>query len=236
MLTHLFPLRYSFSNMKPLPVREAAERLGVAPQRVRALIRAGRLPASRLGRAWVVEPIDPNWESSPRRPGRPLRAANAWALLAVLSGSSPDWVDRAVRSRLRKRARDRRWVEAALRFSEPRSVVHKWRVLEPDLRRVSEEFPLLRSGLSAGDPRLDVVPVNDGIDAYVSEQVLSEIDARFHPLKSGDSPNLVLRVPSQEWVLRQDRAPVFVLAADLLDDADPRVSRAAHQVIKDLAS
>jgi hypothetical protein len=55
-------------------------------------------------------------------------------------------------------------------------------------------------------------------------------------LKSGDSPNLVLRVPSQEWVLRQDRAPVFVLAADLLDDADPRVSRAAHQVIKDLAS
>lgn len=37
-----------------LTVTEAAARLGVSPRRVQALIQAGRLPATRFGRAWQL--------------------------------------------------------------------------------------------------------------------------------------------------------------------------------------
>jgi len=42
---------------KTVTTAEAAERLGTTPARVRALIRAGRLRAVKLGRRWAVNPI-----------------------------------------------------------------------------------------------------------------------------------------------------------------------------------
>ena len=55
-----------------LTTREAAERLGITPRRVTALIKSGRLPATKLGDIWVINPEDlelvgdrkvgnPNW-------------------------------------------------------------------------------------------------------------------------------------------------------------------------------
>lgn len=41
--------------MAPIDTAEAARRLGVTPARVRQLIRAKRLPATRLGRDWAIE-------------------------------------------------------------------------------------------------------------------------------------------------------------------------------------
>lgn len=41
--------------MATIDTREAARRLGVTPARVRQLIKAGRLPATRLGRDWAIE-------------------------------------------------------------------------------------------------------------------------------------------------------------------------------------
>jgi len=41
-----------------LSVVESAERLGVSPARVRALIKAGQLPACKSGRAWVLREED----------------------------------------------------------------------------------------------------------------------------------------------------------------------------------
>jgi excisionase family DNA binding protein len=216
-------------------VREAAEQLGVAPRRVRALIQDGRLPARRLGRSWAIDSSEDSWDGGSRRPGRPLRSANAWALLAILHGSSPDWVAPAVRSRLKKRASDRAWVEAALRHGEPRADVLRWRVLAPDLERIPLEFPLIPGGLSANDPGIDVLPIGAEVDAYVSPRIVSSIRSRFRPLESADASNLILRVPSDEWVLQQERAPSSVVAADLLDHPDPRVSRAARRLLRDLA-
>lgn len=220
--------------MDVLSVQEAAERLGIAPQRVRALIRAGRLPARRLGRAWAIQPADPGWDSRPRKPGRPLRAANAWALLAILDGGSPGWIDPAVRSRLRKRARDPQWVESALIYGEQRSSIHRWRLLPPDLERIKKSFPLVLSGLSADDPGIDVVPVSAELDAYLDRSALSGIRRQFHPLESSEAPNLILRIPSIDWILHLRHAPSSVVAADLLDHLDPRVHRAAHRLLKQL--
>lgn len=41
--------------MATIDTAEAARRLGITPTRVRQLIRAGRLPATRLGRDWAIE-------------------------------------------------------------------------------------------------------------------------------------------------------------------------------------
>jgi excisionase family DNA binding protein len=53
-----------------LTTEEAAERLGVTPARVRAMIIAGRLSATRFGRAHVIREADLR-QVEDRKPGRP---------------------------------------------------------------------------------------------------------------------------------------------------------------------
>lgn len=56
--------------MKILSVSTAAERLGVTPRRVIALIQAERLPATQLGREWAIREADLKMVEH-RKPGRP---------------------------------------------------------------------------------------------------------------------------------------------------------------------
>lgn len=41
-----------------LTATQAAALLGITPRRVRALIKAGRLPAAKFGRDWLITPTD----------------------------------------------------------------------------------------------------------------------------------------------------------------------------------
>ena len=50
----------------------AAKRLGVSQDRVLALIKAGRLPAKKLGRDWFIDPKDLKLVAV-RKPGRPRK-------------------------------------------------------------------------------------------------------------------------------------------------------------------
>jgi len=234
-LTQLFLCRNNSVNMKAWSVRETAERLGVSEQRVRAMVRSGRLQASKVGHRWVVESDAGDLRRS--RPGRPLAAANAWALLALLSGESPDWVHPSARSRLRRRLSDFNWLEVSLADSQPRALVLRWRVLPGDLSKLQDAVRLVYSGLSANRPELDVVPSSRQIDAYVDERSLRDVELRFRPDQSSANPNLILRLPSHDWVLRQGaQAPRAVVAADLLRHDDPRVARAARRLLERLAS
>lgn len=56
--------------MNILTTTEAATRLGVSPRRVQALIKAGRLPAQKLGRDWMIRAQDLKLVED-RKPGRP---------------------------------------------------------------------------------------------------------------------------------------------------------------------
>lgn len=64
-----------------ISTKEAAARLGITPRRVQALIAAGRLPATRIGRALVIRDSDlsliaerptgrPRLTSAGQRPGQ----------------------------------------------------------------------------------------------------------------------------------------------------------------------
>jgi excisionase family DNA binding protein len=64
--------------MKLLTTAQVAEQLGVHRTRVNVLIKAGRLPAQRFGRAYLIQEKDLQLVSE-RRVGRPPKEAKAQA-------------------------------------------------------------------------------------------------------------------------------------------------------------
>lgn len=60
--------------MNLLTTREVAARLGVTTKRVQALIRAGRLPAEKFGRDYMIKESDLKLVED-RKPGRPRKYA-----------------------------------------------------------------------------------------------------------------------------------------------------------------
>ncbi len=220
--------------MNLMSVDQAARALGVSPRRVRALIASNRVPAVKLGRSWAVDrSVLPSRRR--RRSGRPISTENAWALLALLSGSPAPWVDVFSRSRLKRRLLNRDWLEKALESSEPRAAVYSWRILPSDLPKL-KDYGLVRSGLAAHIPGLDIVPTDNALDGYVSAKALAQIERELQPAKSPDNPNVVLRVPSQPWVLSRGAvAPPAVVAADLLAHPDSRVARAGRKLLQAIA-
>ncbi len=212
-------------------ISDVASELDISPQRVRVLAKRGLIDAAKVGNRWLVKDIG----ARRSHPGRPLSAANAWAVLALLSGEDPAWVVPSVRSRLRRRMREPGWLARAIASSQPRASVEKLRVLPGDLKRLEGRSPV-RSGLSADFPEYDLRPESGSLDAYVSRRDYESIDERFRPLADAARPNLILRIPEQDWVLRRaDRAPLAVAAADLLNADDPRVRRSARDLISKLS-
>ncbi len=88
-------------------VAEAAEVLGVHPQRVHQRIREGSLPAEKIGNQWSVEMNDLRRIRRHARPGRPLSSKSAWDLLAVVAGDRvASELSPSARSRARSRLRN----------------------------------------------------------------------------------------------------------------------------------
>lgn len=57
-----------------LTTTQAAKFLSVSVRRVQAMVKAGRLPATRLGRDWGIQEAD-LVKIGPRKSGRPLKSA-----------------------------------------------------------------------------------------------------------------------------------------------------------------
>ncbi len=214
-----------FVLMRAWSSREAAEELGLSAQRIRALAGAGRLKAHKVGGRWVV---DPATAARDPRAGRPLSSSAAWAILAELSSARAAWIHPAAMSRLRRRMREPEWVIESLRTGQARAHTVHWRALPSDLAKIIEKVTLVRTGLSAVTHGLDILPGSDALDAYVDRRTLRFVERQFRPARESDEPNLTLRVPDQPWVLTYSEAPLAVVAADLLLDGNPRVSRAGR--------
>jgi len=226
-----------------ISVAEAAKRLDVVPQRVRAMIADGRLPAHRVGHQYVLDAaaVD-RFSREQRMRSRPLNSANAWALLAVLAGLPEERAlsDRPMRSRKRVRSLLNEGAEAvvtALLRSQPRAALHPWRVLPSDADGLLEEPRLIKTGLSANAKGIDVryQPRRDGVDAYVSRSDLRSLERQLRPIENSADTNLLLRVPEgADWILGEPIAPLSVIGADLLAHGDARVARAGRHAVERL--
>jgi hypothetical protein len=130
--------------------------------------------------------------------------------------------------------RDIDWLIRALGSSQARATIERLRVLPSDLSKLPSEVRIVPSGLSAITKEFDIVPGCEGIDAYISPEGLRRVKRRFKPTAAKREGNLILRVPTVTWILGSDRAPIAIVAADLLDSEDPRVSRAGKDVLRGL--
>jgi hypothetical protein len=217
--------------MKAWSTRDAAEELGISVQRIRVLAGAGRLSAHKVGGRWIVEEVSRAREP---RAGRPLSSTAGWAILAELSGARVSWMQASALSRLRRRMREGEWVIDSLLHGDPRSRLVRWRALPSDLAKMAIEASLIPTGLSAVTGDIDLVAASAELDAYVSRRTLGLIERRFQPAKETEEPNITLRVPDLPWILTLSRAPLAVVAADLLRHPDPRVSRAGGDALRGL--
>ena len=72
--------------MASVSVAEAAKSLGVGVSRIHQRIADGSLRAERVGSQWVVDELSLLRVAERHRPGRPLSARSAWAIIALAEG------------------------------------------------------------------------------------------------------------------------------------------------------
>jgi excisionase family DNA binding protein len=218
--------------VRPRSVAQAAATLGVSPQRVRALIAAGALPARRVGGRWLVdgEAVERR-RAGDRLPNRPLSPRNAWALLAIAAGERPSGVDPAAASRLRRRLAEQGLAGmTSLLVRRARRVAV--RVHPGERNRLLEDPALVRSGAAAAAELGLGLIAPDSAEGYVAAADLDGLVAR-HALRPSGEPNVVLRVVDGPWPFRPGTriAPLPVVAIDLLEDDDPRAHAAGRAAL-----
>lgn len=198
-----------------LSVEAAAGRLGVSERRVRALIAAGRLPAERAGRAWVIDPAALGLIEGVRPVGRPLGVEAAWSeLLGDVAVPAFDV------GRVRARYRRRSGVEV---FDAP------------DVAAAVADPALVAGGWEAA---LRWDPLLDEDDApfvrYVAESALPIWCDRQWAVRSASGPIIVRSVPdhiAERLARRGERVvPARVAAVDVAEGVGPRVHEAAQRL------
>lgn len=228
-------------------VAEAAEMLGVHPQRVHQRIREGSLPGEKIGNQWVIEMEDLRRMRHHPGPGRPLSSKSAWALVAVAAGDqAASGLSPSARSRARSRLRSllvhassaeldeaaahivnalRNRAERDLFAASPRDL--------PDLREDNRLHPsgvsLPESNLSFGDVAEGYVSSED-LNAFVEDYLLSPAPR--------SRANVILHVPPSEDPIAAAlddvvRSPL-ALAADLAEHDGVREKSEAIRSLADL--
>lgn len=196
-----------------LSVGEVAARLEVSDRRVRALIAAGRLPAERVGRSWVIAPASLAVVDGPRAVGRPLSVRAAWRELFGVS--DPPEINMAVlRARYRRRAR-------RMAFDTP------------DVAAAVDDRVVVFGGWAAAmchDRLLDEDVAQREV-IYVGEAVVEQWAGRHWAVPSESGP-IVVRVVGDEIFARlgaapQKVVPARVAAVDLAEMGGVRVLDAA---------
>lgn len=208
---------------------EAARRLGVSPQRVRALWHkgalSGRIMANRLllDRASVLDLAERD-----RPATRPLSARNAWTLLLMLAGEPSPWASASEVSRLRTLAFTRQ--EPALAaLVRARARTMRFDGIAGAGGYVLREGHVVPAGAMLAHRWTDLIV--DGItEVYATESAAQNLGDRLRLWRDPQGSIAVHVVPDDLGDLLRDRTemPAPVVAVDLLDSGDPRSRRAGE--------
>jgi hypothetical protein len=231
-------------------VAEAAAQLRVEPEHVRDLARAGILESINVsgGRALLIgEDSIARRRAAQPRPGRPLSAVNAWAMLWLADHRRPcrpQWVSSKELSRVRHYLA--RPLSDWPGLLSRRAGVYRVRVPEALMNRVESLPGVCRGGASAairhGAPLVMNV-IGGGAPRALGELYLAPAAmAEVHRMRGvgweSSAPNVLLRalppdVPSAviEWLTSGAEVPAAVAAADLLEQGEERDRRAAAELL-----
>ena len=211
---------------------EAAQRLGVSPRRLRALIAEDRVRARWVGRQWLVDEAD-LLSVLVRPPLRPLGPRLSSALLAALSGQEPSGLSSGERRRLRAH------LDRLAGEDEPAPLLSAWLRGRAEIVRLhtpASEMPavaadprLLASGIS--DPRTNLSSGHE-FEGWVHREDLASVckDHLLFDLRlNGYATNIWLRITDAPL---PRPAPLGWVIADLADWAPmPRESAAVRRLI-----
>lgn len=216
--------------MSEVSVAQAAELLGVGPARIRQMAAAGRIPARKVGRDWL---IDARGLRGPATVSRPMSERMAWALLMLSGGEPAPWVSPTERSRIRRQLR--RLADTP----DPVALVSSWlasRASRLELASTNPESLL-------GDRRVRPAGVNDsrsGIfwtvlgEVYVHRDDLATVRAE-HGLtpRTGDSRDIDVLVRSVPML--PEHLPDLAIVADLADYGPGREYARAGEILETLS-
>lgn len=222
-----------------LSVTEAARRAGLSTRRVRSLISAGALSATKVGAAYVLDERDlDNFLRHERSPHiRALSPRVAWAAAALLDGVQPTWLRADERSRLRSRiasagASPGTWRAWTARLAQTRRT---FKASPAQVEAVLAASSTVRSGRSASNLVTD--PLVGVVSATVWTRTLDDIDhlRRDLGLLSSSAGNVTISVPPPFGLpaLGADGHNTFrlVVAHDLLTETDPRAVYAGAELL-----
>jgi Helix-turn-helix domain len=212
----------------PVSVESAAERLGLNPARVRALVASGQLAGYKIGGRWVIDEVA--IAARLDRPGRLLSARAAWGLLWTAAGEPTPWL--APRERARARERVRNWpIEDWPWATQHRATARKLRAHPSVLDAVRDDPRSVRSGGSVRHLAIDLVAVGDA-EIYLRSSDVKSLVADYALLES-NQPNVTIRVPPDDlWLFETNDAPWPIVVVDLLESGDDRSARSARQLNK----
>ncbi len=220
-----------------LTVREAATRLGVNSQRVRALAKAGQLAAERGSREILIDPSAVERRAQQRPlPHRVLAPTNAWALLALAGQDrsitpSLDAVSPSARSRLRARIRDGS-IADLVPLLRKRAEVRWLHADDADLEAIMAETGIVATGVSVADAYRFDIAAPGTMEFYAPAQLAAKL-TRTYALEPSSRANVIMHVVSAPWPFAQElvRAPALVAAVDLADSPDQRTARAGRDYL-----
>lgn len=208
---------------------EAAGRLEMSPQRVRALWREGALPGRKvanrllLDRGGVLDLAERD-----RVATRPLSARNAWTLLLMLSGEPSAWASASELSRLRRMVSTREEVPLAALVRARARTLRLGGVADAGEYVLRDDRVVLAGAMLAH--RWTDLVVEGVTEVYMAESFVHDLIGRLRLWPDSQGTIMVHAVPDGIGALLRDRAemPAPVVAADLLESADPRSHRAGE--------
>lgn len=222
--------------MDVMSVNEVAAKLAVSPDRVRALVNAGDLPAEKVAGRWLVDRAAlAEFEDGRDGRRRAMSPRMAWALIGMVDRGAAEGVSRVDRARLRQRLRARPELRELAQLLRARADVRRLRVHPGGLDRVRVWPGGVASGLSGRGH--DIVAA-DHVELYLpAEGVVSLREALGAvDVPAGDS-NVIVRVPAVgEWPFPDGEAGELCVAVDLWDAGDSRSRREARRLYEQALS
>jgi len=216
--------------VEPISVADAAQALDVSSERVRQLIRLGRLDARQLAGRWLVDSSSVDRIAHEQRPaGRPWAAARAWGLMALAAGRNVSWLPSPEIRRLVE-VLARQSVEDLAFQLRQRADRRRWYVHPGILDDLLAEDGVVVGGARASGKLRDSGP----IDAYIAADVLDRLVNRYEPDEYADQPNVIARVVRSPWPFAPGEHEAWpeVAAIDLLERSDDdRARRVAHELL-----
>ncbi|MFE5309500.1 helix-turn-helix domain-containing protein [Isoptericola sp. NPDC056605] len=220
-----------------MAVADVARDLGVTDRRVRSLIKAGALPAEKVGGVYVLSERDVDAFARRYRPKhvRAMSPRIAWAAAALGDGVRPTWLRADELSRLRARLSSEAAPTGAWRAQLAAAGARaRFRAGPAQVDALLDSPHTVRTGASATNVVGDRLTGAPGADVWVANADVAIELTRGLGLLRSSAGNVTISVPGADVDrISADGRNAFrlIVARDLMLEDDPRARAAGEDLI-----